>query len=139
MNFLVTRETRKNPNTPMDQAQLDIATAFVDELLKLGVLLDAEEGMQILLNAPLFVVLKEEQEGEWRVIANMLQGGQNLCMGSDPVFLSQLSHILDQMYHGGYWAVADASKFLDNCPYLGLLHPITGILYAYGGLPMEDY
>jgi hypothetical protein len=72
MNFLVTPETRKNPNTPMDQAQLDIAAAFVDELLELGVLLDAEEGMEILLNAPLFVVPKEGQEGEWRVIADML-------------------------------------------------------------------
>jgi hypothetical protein len=72
MNFLVTPETRKNPNTPIDQAQLDIAAAFVEELLELGVLLDAEEGMEILLNAPLFVVPKEGQEGEWRVIADML-------------------------------------------------------------------
>jgi hypothetical protein len=52
MNFLVTPETRKNPNTPMDhQAQLDIAAAFVVKFLELGFLLDAEEGMEILLNA----------------------------------------------------------------------------------------
>jgi hypothetical protein len=137
MNF------RKNPNAPMNQEQLDIAAAFVDELLKLGVLLNAKEGLRILLNASLFVVPKEGQEGKWQVIANMLREGQNSCMGSNPVHLPRAIHILDQMYQGGYLAVVDASKFIyqfkthpDDRPYLGLLHPITGILYSYGGLPM---
>ena len=47
------------------------------------------------------------------------------------------------MYTGGFSAVVDASKFFypfpthpDDQPYLGLLHPITGILYYYSGLPM---
>jgi hypothetical protein len=47
------------------------------------------------------------------------------------------------MYTGGFSAVVDASKFFyqfpthpDDQPYLGLLHPVTGILYYYGGLPM---
>lgn len=143
MNFLVQPEAKDNPNAPMDQEQLDVAAAFVDELLALGVLLTAEDGLEILLNAPLFVVPKEGQEGEWRVIADMLRGGQNSCMGSDPVFLPRQGHILDQMYQGGYSAVVDASKFFyqfnthpDDRPYLGLKHPITGVLYAYGGLPM---
>jgi hypothetical protein len=64
-------------------------------------------------------------------------------MDSDPVFLPWSSHILDQLYHGGYSAVVDASMLFyqfkthpDDHPYLGLLHPITGILYSYGGLPM---
>jgi hypothetical protein len=100
--------------------------------------------LETLLNAPLFVVPKDEgQEGEWQVIANMLRGRQNSCMGSHPVFLPQLGHILDQMYQGGYSAVVDASKFFyqfsthpNDRPYLGLKHPITGVLYAYGGLPM---
>jgi hypothetical protein len=83
-------------------------------------------------------VQKESQESD-----NMLRGGQNSCMGSNPVFLPRSGHILDQMYKGGYSAVVNASKFFyqfsthpDDRPYLGLKHPITGALYAYGGLPM---
>jgi hypothetical protein len=114
MNFLVTPESRENPNAPMDQEQLDVASAFVDELLEIGVLKSGTDGMKILLNAPLFVVPKEGQEGEWQVIAGMLRGGQNACMGSDPVYLPRSGHILDQMYHGGYSAVVDASGGLDS-------------------------
>ena len=47
------------------------------------------------------------------------------------------------MYSGGYSAVVDLSKYFHNYPthredrpYLGLIHPITSILYAYYGLPM---
>jgi hypothetical protein len=48
------------------------------------------------------------------------------------------------MYHGGFSAVVDpSSKFFyqfkthpDDRKYLGLQHPVTGTLYAYGGLPM---
>jgi hypothetical protein len=120
-----------------------VAASFVDELLELSVLHEFEDGKEFLMNAPLFVVPKEGQGGEWRVIADMLRGGQNSCMGRDPVFLPRSNHILDQMYHGGYSAVVDASKFFyqftthpDDRPFLGLLHPVTRIMYAYGGLPM---
>jgi hypothetical protein len=89
------------------------------------------------------VVPKEGQPGEWRVIADMLRGGQNECMGNDPVFLPRTAHILDQMYTGGYSAMVDASKFFyqfpthpDDRPYLGLLHPLTKEIYEYLGLPM---
>ena len=143
MNFLVEPVPRLNPNAHMDSEQLVVAAGFVDELLELSILLAFAEGKEFLMNAPLFVVPKEGQEGEWRVIADMLRGGQNSCMGSDPVFLPRSSHILDQMYQGGYSAVVDASKFFyqftthpDDRPFLGLLHPTTGIMYAYGGLPM---
>jgi hypothetical protein len=143
MNFLVEPAPRLNPNAHMDSEQLAVAAGFVDELLDLHILLSFAEGKAFLMNAPLFVVPKEGQEGEWRVIADMLRGGQNSCMGSDPVFLPRTSHILDQMYQGGYSAVVDASKFFyqftthpDDRPFLGLLHPTTGVMYAYGGLPM---
>jgi hypothetical protein len=59
MNFLVQPGAKDNPNAPMDQEQLGVAAAFVDELLALGVLLTAEDGLEILLNAPLFVVPRE--------------------------------------------------------------------------------
>jgi hypothetical protein len=127
----------------MDLEQLAVAAGFVDELLELSILRQFAEGEECMMNAPLFVVPKEGQEGEWRVIVDMLCGGQSACMGSDHVLLPRSNHILDQMYHGGYSGVVDASKFFyqftthpNDRPYLGLLHPITGIMYTYGGLPM---
>jgi hypothetical protein len=143
MNFLQSPPPCIHPNTPMDAEQRLVAAAFVDELLDLAVLGQPTTGEEVLLNAPLFVIPKEGQDGQWRVISDMLRGGQNDCISSDPVYLPRLSHILDQMYSGGFSAVADASKFfyqfpthpLDR-PFLGLLHPVTGILYQYYGLPM---
>ena len=73
----------------------------------------------------------------------MRDGGQNDWIGSDPVFMPRVSHILDQMYEGGFTAVVDASKFFyqfrthpDDRPFLGILHPLTGELLEYLGLPM---
>jgi hypothetical protein len=143
MNFLVPPVACIHDNAPMDQEQLDVAAAFVDELLELKIVKLMDEGREVLANAPLFTVPKEGQEGQWRVIADMLRGGQNSCIGPDPCVLPRQSHILDQMYEGGYSAVVDASKFFhqfpthpDDRPYLGLKHPITGVLYVYRGLPM---
>ena len=71
------------------------------------------------------------------------EGGQNDCIGADPCFLPRTSHILEEMYTGGFSAVFDLSKYFhnypthkDDRPYLGLIHPITGVLYSYFGLPM---
>jgi hypothetical protein len=51
--------------------------------------------------------------------------------------------ILPRLYHGGYSAVVDASKFFyqfRTVPteqiYMGLQHPITHDMYHYTGLPM---
>ena len=127
----------------MSEAGLVAAGAFVDELLSLGAIRSTEDGMKMLANAPLFVVEKPVQPGQWRVIANMKEGGQNDCMGSDPVFLPRADHILEEMYTGRYSAVVDMSKYFynipthpDDHPFLGLVHPITGALYTYFGLPM---
>jgi hypothetical protein len=145
MNFLRLPEPCIKPNANMNEEQRAVGAAFVNELLELKVLglLEGETDLEILLNAPLFVVPKEGQEGEWRVIADMLRGGQNMCIGNDPVILPRIAHILDLMYEGGYSAVVDASKFFyqfpthpDDQKYLGLLHPVTDTLYAYKGLPM---
>jgi hypothetical protein len=143
MNFLVEPAPWLNKNAHMDAEQLDIAASFIDELLELHIFRTFGDGKAFMMNAPLFVAPKEGQEGEWRVIADMLRGGQNACMGSDPVSLPRSNHILNQIYQGGYSAVVDASKFFnqftthpDNHPFLGLLHPVTGIMYTYGGLPM---
>jgi hypothetical protein len=76
MNFLRLPKSELKPNSPMDDEQCAVAAAFVDELLELHVvgLLD-DESTGILLNAPLFVVPKEGQPGQWCVIADMLRGG----------------------------------------------------------------
>ena len=73
----------------------------------------------------------------------MKTGGQNDCIGADPCFLPRTGHILEELYAGGFSAVVDLSKYfhnfpthVDDRPYLGLLHPVTKILYAYFGLPM---
>lgn len=143
MNFVEVPPAQIHPNSPMDEEQTTIAAEFVDELLELGALGIPPDDRPVLTNAPLFCVPKPGQPGQWRVIANMLDGGQNSYIANDPVYLNRTGHILDQMYTGGYTAVVDASKFFyqfkthpEDRPYLGVLHPITQILLEYRGLPM---
>jgi hypothetical protein len=144
MNFVDQPTPQVNPNARMDPEQTTVAAEFIDELIELGIVLpNWANSIEVLLNAPLFVVAKEGQVGQWRVIADMLRGGQNSHIAPDPVYLPRVSHIVDLLYTGGFSAVVDASKFFyqfpthpEDQPYLGLLHPITGILYYYGGLPM---
>ena len=143
MNFLTTPVAKETPNAPMDETQQGIAGAFLDELTSLGVVRRVAKGRKVVCNAALFCVPKAGQPGEWRVIADMKTGGQNAHIGKDPVFLHQPDAILSQLYAGGYTAVADASKFFYQFPtvpgerkYLGLLHPVTGAMYEYLGLPM---
>jgi hypothetical protein len=72
MNFLKTPPAGLQPNTPMDDEQQAVAGSFVDELIDLGITGLAPGGRSTLLNAPLFVVAKEGQPGEWCVITDML-------------------------------------------------------------------
>ncbi|CAJ1960569.1 unnamed protein product [Cylindrotheca closterium] len=115
-NFLKQPDPCLRPNAPMDEEMLEAAVQFVDELVELGVLPSIDEGLTVLTNAPLFVVGKDGQPGQWRVIADMLRGGQNDCVGQDPVFMPRIAHIVDQMYTEGYSAVVDLSKFFYNFP-----------------------
>ena len=142
MNFLRPPDPGAHDNARMDDEQLAVAVEFVEELLDLRVLRCPESG-EVVANAPLFLVPKEGQVGQWRVIADMLRGGQNASIGGDPVFLPRLTHILEQMYDGGWSAVVDASKYFyqfmthpDDRPFLGIRHPATKALYTYFGLPM---
>ena len=143
MNFLTKPPEGLLPNADMDEEQQAVAGNFVAELVELGICGGAPGDRPVLLNAPLFVVPKEGQPGEWRVIADMLRGGQNACMGNDPVFLPRTSHVLDQMHTRGYSAMVDASKFFcqfpthpDDRPHLGRLDPVTKEIYECLGLPM---
>jgi hypothetical protein len=143
MNFLSPPPEGIQENGKMDAEQERIGAEFVDELIQLNVFRKAPVGRKTRSNAPLFVIPKAGQVGQWRVIANLLAGGQNSVVGNDPVFLPRVSHILGQLYQGGFSAVVDASKFFyqfsthpEDQTYLGMLHPSTGELYEYHGLPM---
>jgi hypothetical protein len=143
MNFLEDPPEGIHENSQMDEQGLKAAAQFVDELLSLGAVATEEEGYRVLATAPLFLVDKPGQPGQYRVIADMLRGGQNACIGNDPVVLTGSSHILDRLYRGGYSAVADMAKMFyqfktapRDRPYLGLKHPVTGDLLYYTGLPM---
>ena len=143
MNFLTTPKAGLTPNAKLDPEQLEVAIAFVNELIELGVLEEAPDDDPLIATAPLFVVPKPGQPGQWRVIADMKKGGQNESIGADPVYLPRASIILPHMYSGGWSAVVDASKFFWNFPtmiserrYLGTIHPATGKHYRYRGIPM---
>ena len=141
MNFLITPEGSLELNANMDPEERSVAGKFVDELIKLGVLLPAVGELRA--NCPLFCVDKPNQPGEKRCIADCKRGGQNRCSGKDPVYLVRSDDILPHLYEGGWSAVADASKHFHNFKtrpeersYLGCIHPITGEEFVYAGLPM---
>ena len=143
MNFLVEPAEHLTANGEMTAEQLEIAIEFVDELLALGVLEESPDDDPVRATCPLFVLPKTGQPGQWRIIANAKAGGQNACVGSDPVVLPSADYVLRQMYSGGWSAVIDASKFfyqfrtvVTERKFLGLVHPGTGKVYRYAGLPM---
>ena len=142
MNFVQQPPKVIHANSPMDKDQQKVAEDFVEELVSLGTLAPLGEG-EVVSTAPLFCIPKEGQPGQWRVIADMLRGGQNGCIANDPVYLPRHLHILAGMYEGGFSASVDASKFFyqfpthpEDRPFLGIRHPKTNQLLAYHGLPM---
>jgi hypothetical protein len=141
MNFLISPSGELVLNSEMDELELVAAGKFVDQLMALGTLQPAEG--ELLANCPLFCVDKAGQPGEKRCIADMKAGGQNACIGKDPVYLVQKRSILALMYANGWTAIADASKQFHNFAtkpderkYLGCIHPVTGQYLVYCGLPM---
>jgi hypothetical protein len=102
MNFLKEPPSGLMPNPPMNDKQLGVAGTFVDEVLELDVTGVAPGDRLTILNAPIFVATKEGQSGEWRVIADMLQRGENECIGSDPVFLLGTAHFSTRFMLGDF-------------------------------------
>lgn len=143
MNFLLPPPAIIHPNGEMTPDQQEVAARFVDELIELGVIGPPPPGVQVTATTPLFSVPKPGQPGQWRIIADMLKGGQNSVASNDPVYLNRPLHILEQLYAGGWTAVVDASKFFhqfltreDERRYLGLIHPVTGDILVWNALPM---
>lgn len=143
MNFASPPEPGLHPNSPMDEEQQRVASEFVDELLAINAIVPSKPDHPTKTIAPLFCLPKPGQPGQWRIISNMKDGGQNRVVMSDPVYLPRSSHMVTEMYTGGYTAVVDASKFFyqflthpNDRQYLGLRHPRTGKIFEYRGLPM---
>jgi hypothetical protein len=87
MNFLTEPTDGIVKNAPMTEDQIEIATDFIDELEAIGVFEPIPEGSAMKANCPLFAVPKPGQPGQWRIIADMKNGGQNAHIGKDPVHL----------------------------------------------------
>ena len=71
MNFLQTPAACIHENAHLDDVQTQVAVEFVDKLFEFGIIQLPEDGREVITTAPLFVVPKEGQEGQWRVIADM--------------------------------------------------------------------
>ena len=143
MNFLSAPTGDIAPNQEMEPEARAISIEFVDELKRIGTLRPLPPGVTLRANAPLFCVEKAAQLDQWRCIADMKRGGQNAHIGGDPVHLSGVDDILPHLCAGGWSAVADLSKFFYNFPthpqdrpFLGCIHPGTGEILCYFGLPM---
>ena len=128
-------------NADLDDAQLEVVEQFLAELISLGALVASTRPLKRV--CPLFCVPKPGQPGEWRVIADMLRGGQNDFCASEPIYLPQHQDILPHMYAGGWTAIADMSKYFHNYltlmaerDLIGVIHPITGQHLWWKGLPM---
>jgi hypothetical protein len=139
MNFLKDPIPLIQPNSAMTDKQLHFSEDFIMELVSLGVLLGVESDY-LKTNAPTFCLPKP---GQWRALADMKKGCQNEAMGANPTVFPKTSHILDQLYRGGYTVVIDASKYFYNFPtvptercYLGVVSTKTNKAYAYAGLAM---
>jgi hypothetical protein len=101
MNFLITPGGALQPNAPMKEEEREVACKFVDKLIRLRVLVSASEELKG--NCPLFCAEKPHKPGAFRCIANAKTGGQNACMGTDPVYLVRSEDILLHLYEGGWF------------------------------------
>jgi hypothetical protein len=127
MNFLEEPPLRIQPDADMDETQLETAGEFVDELLSLGALEEDDLLDPVLANAPMFLLPKPDQPGQWRILADLKSGGQNTVLGADPTVFPKSAHILSQMYTGGMSAMIDASKFFINIGSNGEIENISGV------------
>jgi hypothetical protein len=127
-------------NSDMTPEEAAAAGKFIDELTSLGALRPATDELKA--NCPLFTV--DKPDGGKQCIADMKRGGQNACVGKDPVYLTSNETIFPLLYPGGASAVADSTKHFHNfrtrddeqCYFLGCVHPITAAKPVWYGLPM---
>ena len=114
----------------MTEETRSIAKKFVDELRDLKVLIPVPPAITVLNTLPLFII--QTPDGDWRCIANAKDGGQNEVCSADPIHLHAPEDILPHLYHGGYSAIADFSKYFytfrtkeDERQFLGMIDLVT--------------
>jgi hypothetical protein len=71
----------------MDEEQIVIAEAFLNELVSLGTLVQVADD-KIVANGPLFCLPKAGQPGPWRILSDMRRGGQNEAYGLPKIELN---------------------------------------------------
>ena len=143
MNFMVEPTPGLTPNQDLEGAELKVAKEFVDELIKLRVLIPPPPLCVVVNTFPLFLVPKPGQPGQYRTIADGKKGGQNEACIADPCHMTSPDHILSYLYKNGFSCTLDLSKYFhmflthpSEHKYMGLKHPGTGKTYVYRTLPM---
>jgi hypothetical protein len=115
----------------MTESQLAIAVAFVTELISLGVLAEAPQGVLLINACPLFLVAKPGQPDQWICIADMNNGHQHKSCAADLVHMTCPEDILPRMHPGGFSSVIDASKFFHILLTVDEEHQFMGIIHPY--------
>ena len=143
MNFMVQPTPGIVPNQDLEGEELKVAIEFVDELIKLKVLISPPPGCVVINTFPLFLVPKPGQPGQYRTIADGKRGGQNDACVADPCHMTSPDHILPYLYKKGSSCTLDLSKYFHmfltdpaEHRYMGLKHPDGGNTYVYRTLPM---
>jgi hypothetical protein len=116
----------------------------VAELIDLRVIDAVPRGVSMLNTPPpLFMVPKPGKPGQWRCIADMKKGGQNVVCASEAVHLPQPMDIVPHIYTRDWSATIHASKLFhmfktlgEERSYLGVIHSTTALEYWYSRLPM---
>jgi hypothetical protein len=105
LGFLISPKGELKLNGALTNEEREVAGRFVDELIGLGVLQEATEAL--IANCALFCVDKAYDSDQKRCIANCKEGGQNTCIGKDPVYLIQKEMMLMRLYRGGWTGISD--------------------------------
>ena len=129
------------PNGDMTDETRSITKQFIDELRDLKVLIPVPKDVTVVNTLPMFIIQKPD--GDWRCIANAKDRGQNEVCSADPIHLHAPEDILPHLYHGGYSAIVDFSKYFytfrtkeEERQFLGMIDPITEEKLVAQGLPM---
>jgi hypothetical protein len=71
----------------LTEEQVEIGAQLIDELQAIRVFKPTLDGYKMKADCLLFVVAKPGQPGQWCIIADMKNSGQNVHIGKDPVHL----------------------------------------------------
>ena len=133
MNFMSAPTGPLEENSSKTPDGMNVAAAFTDEILDLGVIAPVPAGMKLEAVGLIFCLKKLSQDEQWRLLTDMKRGDQNEHIASEPVHFFRPHDIRGRLYTGGWSAVIDASKYFhnfktreDKLGFFGCIHPIIG-------------